>query len=814
MTYNADELRKALTAAEAYNRYMEKRVALLEMEVKMISSVQHMPSTKGSNGSNGDSGEDMTAGKILEELMKVRGEFKQSSLELKRTKKELSMTVANLQHFTAKEQQQRQRANQLADEVRQLRSILPPHLFETNMNLSADGSSRGGSYFSSPTNEFNRRGGSAASEAGTADESHAEPATTWGSAAAKSMRLSQEVLSAVKKLTSEASRAAEAMINIPTATADGIPLTLPKSFGAIQPFAVEHSLPLDFSKQSYAEREIAWRQFSSRLHNVLKFSKKEWIEGDALSAQLQQLPGFGGVANTFLKSFSQQSGGPGGAAAKKIDRTQFMLELLLQQVDKQVDSVKELILELPRCLSLYLQRCRVGQGIVVDGQRINTSASLAVLKSQAQTLANEMKKIRDDFTNALATTRQGIQALLTLVVSCVDASLGVNSYRNVPAALKLIMQLEGHVAVLLGLDVALEKDIVKDCPSAMENVLSLANPTAAAPGTESSPPSWHVTGLDVELEVRRISEIDPKLDRLEKLDINAIKKMFPDALAFVAQSSGVNPSLAEAVSVLEGVKSSASQLVRLFRGENVTTSATAASSASGPEEHTTTKGVQCNLQQQKMQMTENELHIARLANIRSNWFEAAVLQKTNGEGSPGRGSSPSGVPLEARANTPRSGRKSPRTGATATTKVSAAELQRMIDTTISKFKLDVPVNFAPIKANRSTGGFRGSCDDGYLYQFGRKVISLHIVGGSSLAVHIGGGYITFEEFCLKYGPAEVLMMDRHTEKGGGSPSAPRAVTIDSDAVMKEASQRQSSASPPIVPTLHGLRGIVRATLAS
>lgn len=759
---NADDLRKQLTASEAYNRFMEKRVRMLEMEVKLLQSAavesnhnpQHSPAlgriaeapNSGSPTSGGNSTprkfqdvKDMTATQVLDELMRLRVDHKTTLQELKQTKKDLSMASANLQHFTAKEQQQRQRNTQLVEEVRQLRSLLPSHLFDGSSLGNGEGASRGVSYlssdagFSSP-GATSRRGGSVATS-----QSDDGPELTKLRTSASAVV--QETTLHVQQLVADVERNADQLFTLPLTsyhTATHMP----------------SSVPLNLAEcPTQKERVDRWRSISTRIHTVMKFSKKEMLEQET------------GVGGGGLFGATKSSG---PQKKKMYDRTQAQWESLISLVDRNVDMLKELVIELPKGMAAYLTKCRSGIGIVVDGQRANTPSALASIKAQAGQLSQELSRHRDDFAGTLQAVREQTATLCAVLMSCVDGAIGLNMYRGIPNAMKLVAALETQVAILVGFDHAVELDAVRDH-------------LVRAEGGSGESEAWYVRGLTLESEMRRLSEIDPGRDRIEKLDILTIKRLFPDTLAAatsMAAAGGMNPACAETVVTLETIKTAASNLQKMFRGQlnpSLTTSATPLGPTAA-DESSCHKAVQCNLQQQKMQMTENELHIARLANIRSNWFESAVQARAASPNGPSQGregsqggadkETPVGGGGSSSPQTPRGGGRSGNAIKSPRGRPSSLDVARMIEDGVARLQLCLPPNFGPVKSRVQ----RYSTEtDGYLFHFGRRIISVHVTGnGGSIAVHIGGGYVTLEEFCFKYVATESLMYEQKQQASGES----------------------------------------------
>lgn len=764
---NSDDLRKQLTASEAYNRFMEKRVRMLEMEVKLLQSAatessllpsRHSAllgtSVGGTSASSPTGGapkkfqdvKEMTATQVLEELMRLRSEHKATLTELKQAKKELSMTSANLQHFTGKEQQQRQRATQLAEEVRQLRSLLPSHLFDgSSVAGSASGgegpASRGVSYLSSETfspSSTRGRGGSVATNNSSSDD--VGVTSSDNAKLRNATAVVQDSVYHVKQLMSDVQTSADLLFTLPSISYN---TTLHPN-----PPAPPSTIPLNLADcPTPKERLDRWRSISTRIHTIMKFSKRDMVEQEVIS---------GG----YLSSSGSPKGSKSSAFKKKMfDRTQSQLEALLSLVEKNVDKLKDLVIDLPKGMAAYLTKCRSGISIVVDGQRANTPSALASIRAQSEQLAQELARHRTDFAATLAAIREQTVTLCAVLMSCVDGAIGINMYRGIPNAIKLITAMETQVAMLVSFDHAVELDAVRD---------HLVRSEGSGPSAPEE--AWYVRGLTLEREIGRLSQLDPTRDRIEKLDIIAIKRLFPDSLAAatsVASSGGMNPAFAETVVTLETIKTAAVHLQKMFRGE-LNPSGTTSSTEDNAACH---KGVQCNLQQQKLQMTDNELHIARLANIRSNWFETAVrasspvgassardasspqgIQHDDGVGNGGGGSSPSLTPRGGRSGGLGSARNGPKGRPT------LAEVSTMIESTADRIQLALPVNFAPVKSRVQ----RYNTDaDGYLFHYGRRIISVHVTGhGGGLAVHIGGGYITFEEFCLKYGATEALMYEQ------------------------------------------------------
>lgn len=747
---NSDDLRKQLTASEAYNRYMDKRVRMLEMEVQMLQSANRFqthtvsPTKGGDSSAVGDDKSNLTAAQILEELMRLRVDFRNGQSLIKSLKKELSITTANLQHITAKEHQQRQRAAQLAEEVRQLKSLLPPHLFDGSSSVSGSVYDSVAPYRDPALATPSRRGHSGAD---IADEGTLEGHL----AAARGVQDATQT--AVKKLMGDVEEMLHATITLPSAAYDAS--TPPPS-----------GWPVDLATLPTVKSRVDWwRHMSSRLHTVLKFSKKVLSDSQT------------DILGSTQRDGQKDTGTPRGST-KRTDRTQAQLEALLALVDRNADQLKALVLELPKSVGAYLTKCRSGVGVVVDGQRANTPTAIAGLTTQAAGLAGDMRRHREDFCHLLRALQSQVCALSCLVMSCVDGAVGVNSYRNIPHALKFVSTLEGQVAVLMSLDQALEADVLKS--------LSVG---AAASASSGDSAAWYQTGLDIEVEVRRLSALDPRVDKVEKLDISAIKKLFPDGLsgaASMAASGLMSPAVAECIVLLETLKSSASQLSKLFRGEiSGAFAADASRNATGDDAGgLSSKGIQCNLQQQKMQMTEYELHIARLASIRSNWFDSAVSQheasSPNGAASPSAsGGSPSPRHDASQdLTTPRGGNRTPRLP-----KATLGDIERLLSEYRSRFpQLAIPSNFGAVQTKSQR--FKSE-SDGFAYRFGRRVISLNVTGnGMQLAVHVGGGYITFEEFCFKYGPGEVLMLERRAASRGGDAlgghiPASSDITVDS-----------------------------------
>ncbi|CUG86308.1 Hypothetical protein, putative [Bodo saltans] len=785
---NSDDLRKQLTASEAYNRFMEKRVRMLEMEVKLLQSATSESDTaakhfgllgvasasQGGASSPTSAGaskkfqdvKEMTATQVLEELMRLRSEHKATQAELKQAKKELSMTSANLQHFTSKEQQQRQRATQLTEEVRQLRSLLPSHLFDGSSIGSVAGgdggaASRGVSYLSSDAqfspSSTSRRGGSTNTNQSSSDDG----ATAQDNAKIRSAaQVAQDTTYHVKQLVADVQAHADQLFALPSASYN----TSIYSSGPPPPSTV----PLNFSDcPTPKERVDRWRSVSTRIHTIMKFSKRDMVEQD--------------VSIGFLSSASspKSAGTKSSTSYKKkmYDRTQSQLEALLSLVERNVEKLKELVIDLPKGMSAYLTKCRSGISIVVDGQRANTPSALAAIRAQSEQLVQELARHRSEFAATLGAVREQTLVLCAVLMSCVDGAIGINMYRGIPNAMKLIAAMETQVAMLVSFDHAVELDAVRE---------HLVRP---AEGPSQGPEeAWYVRGLTLEREIGRLAQLDPARDRIEKLDILAIKRLFPDTLAAatsVAASGGMNPAFAETVVTLETIKTAAVHLQKMFRGE---LNPAGTSSSTGDDNVASHKAVQCNLQQQKLQMTDNELHIARLANIRSNWFEAAVRASSPIATGSGRDpSSPPGINnLQALQDgtgggsspslTPRGGGRSGGGNLSNTRskgRLTSAEVSAMLEDITGRMQLHLPSNFAAVKSrvpryNNET--------DGYLFHYGRRVISVHVTGnGANLAVHIGGGYITFEEFCLKYGATESLMYEQkqggggNVSEGGGSP---------------------------------------------
>jgi hypothetical protein len=767
---NSDDLRKQLTASEAYNRFMDKRVRMLEMEVKLLQSAslesdstsKHSgllgvgPSNDAASSPTSGGGskkfqdvKEMTATQVLEELMRIRSEHKMTLAELKQAKKELSMTTANLQHFTAKEQAQRQRATQLSEEVRQLRSLLPSHLFDGSSIGSVTGgeggaASRGVSYLSSDAqfspSSTSRRGVSTNTTLSSSDDGTAPDNAKLRSAA----QAAQDTTFYVKQLAADVQAHADQLFALPAASYN----TSLHPSGPAPP----SSVPLNFSDcPTPKERVDRWRSISTRIHTIMKFSKRDMVE---------QEQSIGFLSSVSLKSSGNKSST--NYKKKMFDRTQTQLEALLSLVERNVEKLKELVIELPKGMSAYLTKCRSGISIVVDGQRANTPSALAAIRAQSEQLVQELARHRSDFAATLAAVREQTLVLCAVLMSCVDGAIGINMYRGIPNAMKLITAMETQVAMLVSFDHAVELDAVRE---------HLVRPDGAPAGAEEA---WYVRGLTLEREINRLAQLDPARDRIEKLDIIAIKRLFPDALAAatsVASAGGVNPAFAETVVTLETIKTAAVNLQKMFRGE---LNPAGTSSNAGEDNAVGHKGVQCNLQQQKLQMTDNELHIARLANIRSNWFEAAVRASSPiGGGSARDPASPPGVnnaQHEANAGgsspslTPRGGRSGNLANTRSKGRLTSAEVSVMLEEIAGRMQLTLPLNFAAVKSrvpryNNET--------DGYLFHYGRRIISVHVTGnGSSLAVHIGGGYITFEEFCFKYGATEALMYEQKHHGAG------------------------------------------------
>jgi hypothetical protein len=293
----------------------------------------------------------------------------------------------------------------------------------------------------------------------------------------------------------------------------------------------------------------------------------------------------------------------------------------------------------------------------------------------------------------------------------VDASLGVSLYRHHPNAVKSINAVEQQLPMLVVMDCRLGSFLSEDSSSQSET----------------------------EVTLRKLLQTDITADRFERLEITFIKRLSIESNAFIVQS-GESPStvLAECAIALETLRMSAGQLLKVIRGESVGPS-------DSPMDVVSHKSVQCSLQQQKLELTENELHIARLAAIRTNWLEAALSQSPERDRSPTRAASRRTKGMKV-----------------SKAKISFQELDRCVQRAIAEHGLIVPSNFAPVQRAQLSPL---SETTEVLYHFGRKIICIVPVGQNQLAVHIGGGYSTFEEYCLCNGPAESAMFQRKGADG-------------------------------------------------
>jgi hypothetical protein len=427
-----------------------------------------------------------------------------------------------------------------------------------------------------------------------------------------------------------------------------------------------------------------------------------------------------------------------GGRKRRCDGTLRQAEGLLRSAEEGVEALRILVVEIPRVVASYTAKCRGSVTLVVEGQGTTGLVSVAKVRSQAEAASADLRKCKEDFQNIMRNLRNNAIIEANMLMACVSAAIGISLYRPNPQCHALISQLEEEAHKMVGLDVSTEGVLKREGCGALLAVTT-----------------------EMEHTLREMAAVPDGADRFRRLDISDIHRMAQDA-ASIAMNSGV---LGEITAALEVTKSAVGQVVRLIRGELV---------AHSFDDRFQQKGIQCNLQQQKLLMTENELAIARLASIRSNWFDAAMIGHEQENSSTLHPSSP---PLTGRL----SAKRSPTPAGVRSSKVSPADIARLLKMSIQKHKLIVPPNFAPV-----AGDYRGG---EVKYHFGRKVVALHaLAGGSQVAVHVGGGYITFEEYCLKNALAETRMMD--VMVGG-------AVTASASPKRAE-SQPHASASPPAV----------------
>ena len=418
-----------------------------------------------------------------------------------------------------------------------------------------------------------------------------------------------------------------------------------------------------------------------------------------------------------------------GGRKRKGDINLRRTEALLTKAEEGAEALRSMVCEIPRAVTSYTSKNRAAVSLVVEGQGSSGAAAVASCRMKAASAASDLRQSKDDFHTLMRNIRQHMITEANALMAGVSGSIGVSLYRPHPQCHRLIAQLEEQGHKLIGIDV-LTEGIIK-----REGGNSLLSPVT-----------------EIEHTLKRMATTVEGSDRFDRLDISDIHRMAQESANLTISAA----SVAEVTGILEGTKLAAQLVLKLVRGELVTHSA---------DERLQHRGTQCNLQQQKLLMTENELAIARLASIRSNWFDAAMAQDRQ---------LPQDTSSNAAAQDCKQGRTSARRSVTpgATSRVSAAEIARLVKQSIQKHKLIVPPNFAPVG-----GDYRGG---EVKYHFGRKIIALHtLAGGSQVAVHVGGGFITFEEYCLKNSLAETRMLDSILATGassgaasGGSPPGP------------------------------------------